>query len=151
MGEYGFKVFGSEFPAFFGIDRSNHLGHDKTERHLRVIALQGTYFAGFGLGFLVRPAFVTQFGLSWDAAAGKTEVRCYYGAVSIAISAFLLYLVHEDLAREALTEVLFLASAVLVVRILGTIVDGGWSHPYTRSALPIETAFVVALAIVRFR
>ncbi len=109
------------------------------------------YFAGFGLGFLVRPAFVTQFGLSWDAAAGKTEVRCYYGAVSIAISAFLLYLVHEDLAREALTGVLFLASAVLVVRILGTIVDGGWSHPYTRSALPIETAFVVALAIVRFR
>ena len=46
---------------------------------------------------------------------------------------------------------LFLASAVLVVRILGTIIDGGWSHAYTRSALPIETAFVVALAIVRFR
>ena len=46
---------------------------------------------------------------------------------------------------------LFLASAVLVVRIVGTIVDGGWRHAYTRSALPIETAFVVALAIVRFR
>lgn len=108
------------------------------------------YFAGFGLGFVVRPAFVGQFGLSWDAAAGKTEVRCYYGAVSIALAGFLLYLAGQDLAREALTGVLFLASAVLLVRVVGTVVDGGWSHPYTRSAIPIETVFVVALAVVRF-
>lgn len=109
------------------------------------------YFAGFGLGFVVRPAFVGQFGLAWDAPAGKTEVRCYYGAVSLALSAFLVYLVSEDLAVEALTGVLFLAAAVLTVRIVGTIVDGGWQHPYTRMALPIETLFVVALAVVRFR
>ena len=117
---------------------------------LAVAAAMG-YFVVFGFWFLVRPELADRFGLRWVRPAGRTEVRCYYGAVSIAISAFLLYLVHEDLAREALTGVLFLASAVLVVRILGTIVDGGWSHPYTRSALPIETAFVVALAIVRFR
>ena len=109
------------------------------------------YFAGFGLGFIVRPAFVHQFGLRWDAPAGKTEVRCYYGAVSVAISAFLVYLARRDLATEALTGVLFLASAVLGVRIAGTAVDGGWRHAYTRTALPIETAFVVALAVVRFR
>jgi len=109
------------------------------------------YFAGFGLGFLVRPELAGRFGLTWTAAAGRTEVRCYYGAVSVALSAFLLYLLHEDLARPALTGVLFLATAVLVTRVVGTIVDGGWSHPYTRMALPIEALFVLALAVVRFR
>lgn len=110
-----------------------------------------TYFAGFGLGFVFRPAFVRQFGLSWDGPAGKTEVRCYYGAVSVAISAFLLYLVGQDLATEALTGVLILAGSVLTVRIVGTIVDGGWDHSYTRMALPVETLFVLLLAFVRFR
>lgn len=109
------------------------------------------YFAGFGLGFIVRPAFVHQFGLSWDAGAGKTEVRCYYGAVSLALSAFLVYLARDGLERQALTGVLFLASAVVLVRIVGTVIDDGWRHPYTRMAVPVETAFVVALALVRFR
>lgn len=108
------------------------------------------YFLGFGLGFLARPAFAEQFGLSWTAAAGKTEIRCYYGAVSIALSAFLVYLASQDLAREALTGVLFLATAVLVVRVVGTVVDGGWDHPYTRLAIPTETVFVLAVAGVRF-
>lgn len=107
------------------------------------------YFAGFGLGFVVRPAFVDQFALEWTDPAGKTEVRCYYGAVSVALSAFLIYLAANDLAREALTGVLFLASAVLATRIVGTLVDGGRSHPYTRMALPVETAFVAALLIAR--
>lgn len=108
------------------------------------------YFAAFGLGFVVRPELVGRFALSWDDPAGRTEVRCYYGAVSCALAAFLVYLVAEDLARHALTGVLLLASAVLAVRVAGTAVDGGWRHPYTRLALPVETAFVVAVAVVRF-
>ena len=65
-------------------------------------------------------------------------------------SAFLVYLAARGLERSALTGVLFLAAAVLTVRIVGTAVDGDWRHAYTRTALPVETAFVVALALVRF-
>ena len=108
------------------------------------------YFLVFGAGFVFRPELVGRFALRWTDPAGKTEVRCYYGAVSWAIAGFLGYLLAEDLATEALTGVLFLATAVLVTRIIGTVVDGGRDHPYTRMALPVEAGFVVAVAAVRF-
>lgn len=108
------------------------------------------YFLVFGAGFVFRPALVERFALGWNDPAGKTEVRCYYGAVSWALAGFLVYLVTQDLATEALTGVLFLATAVLVTRVIGTLVDGGRDHPYTRMAIPVETAFVVAVAAVRF-
>jgi hypothetical protein len=107
------------------------------------------YFAAFGLAFVLRPQLVGQFALRWDDPAGRTEVRCYYGGVSLALAAFLAYLLASDLAIEALTGVLLLAGAVLAVRIVGTLVDGGRSHAYTRTALVAETAFVVGLALVR--
>lgn len=107
------------------------------------------YFAAFGLAFVARPELVGRFALRWDDAAGKTEVRCYYGGVSVALAAFLAYLLVEDLAVEALTGVLLLASAVLLVRVVGTAIDGGRSHPYTRTAIPVEAAFVIGLALVR--
>ncbi len=106
------------------------------------------YFAIFGAGFLFRPELVEKFALTWTDPAGRTEVRCYYGAVSCALAAFVVYLVGEGLASEALTGVLFLALAVLISRVVGSVVDGGRSHPYTRMAIPVELAFVVALAAV---
>jgi len=120
-----------------------------TITELAVAAAAG-YFFVFGSGFVFRPELVDRFALRWTDAAGKTEVRCYYGAVSWALAGFLVYLLTEDLATPALTGVLFLASAVLVTRIVGTAVDGGRDHPYTRMAIPVETAFVVAVAAVRF-
>lgn len=109
-----------------------------------------TYFAVFGVGFLVRPELLGRFALSWTDGAGRTEVRCYYGAVSCALAGFIVYLVARDLAHEALIGVLLLASAVLVTRIVGTAVDGGRDHPYTRVAIPVESGFVVAVAAVLF-
>jgi hypothetical protein len=120
-----------------------------TTTELAVGAAAG-YFFVFGTGFVLRPELVDRFALRWTDAAGKTEVRCYYGAVSWALGGFLVYLLTQDLAVEALTGVLFLASSVLLVRIIGTAVDGGRAHPYTRMAIPVETAFVVAVAAVRF-
>ena len=114
------------------------------------VGAAAVYFFVFGTGFVFRPELVDRFALRWTDDAGKTEVRCYYGAVSWALAAFLVYLVTQDLATEALTGVLFLATAVLAVRIIGTLVDGGRDHPYTRMAIPVETAFVVAVAAVRF-
>ena len=108
------------------------------------------YFLVFGTAFVLRPELVGRFALRWTDPAGKTEVRCYYGAVSWALAGFLVYLLAEDLATPALTGVLFLATAVLVVRIVATVVDGGRDHPYTRTAIPVEMAFVVAVAAVRF-
>jgi hypothetical protein len=120
-----------------------------TVTDLAVLAAAG-YFAVFGTGFVLRPAFVERFALAWTDPAGKTEVRCYYGAVSWALAGFLVYLLTRDLATEALTGVLFLAGAVLGTRVIGTLVDGGRHHPYTRMAIPVETTFVVAVAAVRF-
>lgn len=114
-----------------------------------VVAAAG-YFFVFGTGFVFRPELVERFALRWTDPAGRTEVRCYYGAVSWALAGFLAYLVAEDLATEALTGVLLLATAVLTVRIVGTVVDGGSRHPYTRMAIPVEAGFVVAVAAVRF-
>lgn len=108
------------------------------------------YFVVFGLGFVVRPELVGRFALRWTDPAGRTEVRCYYGAVSLALAGFIGYLVAQDLAEAALTGVLLLAVAVLVTRVIGTAVEGDWSHAYTRVALPTETGFVVAVAAVRF-
>jgi hypothetical protein len=116
---------------------------------LSALAAAG-YFAVFGAGFLFRPELVRRFALDWTDPAGRTEVRCYYGAVSWALAAFIVHLVRRDLATEALTGVLLLATAVLVTRLVGTAVDGGRSHPYTRTAIPVETGFVVAVAAVLF-
>jgi hypothetical protein len=103
----------------------------------------------FGAGFLVKPELVSRFGLRWTDPAGRTEVRCYYGAVSWAIGAFLVHQVVEDRAVDAVTLALLLAGAVLLVRVIGTVVDGARSEAYTRVAIPTEAAFVVALAVAR--
>lgn len=107
------------------------------------------YFVVFGAGFVFRPELADRLSLRWTSAAGRTEIRCYYGAVSWAIAAFLLYLVTRDLEVEALTGVLFLAAAVLVMRLVGTAIDGGWSDPYSRVAIPTEALFVAGLLAVR--
>ena len=65
------------------------------------------YFAVFGTGFVFRPAFVERFGLHWTDAAGKTEVRCYYGAVSWALSGLLIYLLAHDEKHAAANRQLF--------------------------------------------
>ena len=106
-----------------------------------------TYFAAFGVAFLIRPALVGSFGLQWADDAGRAEVRCYYGAVSVALAAFLTYLRAQDLTVEALTGVTFLAGAVFVVRVITATIDRSWSAPYNRLALPVEALFVFGLVV----
>ena len=108
------------------------------------------YFVVFGFGFLFRPELADRFGLAWVRPAGKTEIRCYYGAVSWGLAGFAAYLWSRGLELEALTGVLFLAVAVLTTRVVGTVVDRAADDPYTRLAIPTETAFVWARALVRF-
>ncbi len=107
------------------------------------------YFAIFGLAFLLSPMLVERFGLRWTEPAGRAEVRCYYGAVSLALAAFLAYLWSEDLALQALTGVVFLAGGVFAVRLVTTALDRTWKDEYPRMAVPIEAAFLVGLLAVR--
>jgi hypothetical protein len=103
------------------------------------------YFAVTGLTFLVRPDAVAFYDIRPVGAAGRTEVRCYYGALALGVGAFVAYLGANDLGREAITGVLFIASAILIARVAGAFVDGGWGERYTRTAVPVEVAFVVVL------
>jgi hypothetical protein len=107
------------------------------------------YFFGFGAAYLFRPQLADQLGLEWLNPAGRTEIRCSYGALSWALAAFFGYLVSEHHSVLALTGVLFLAGAVLATRLVGTTVDRAWGERYTKMAVPIETAFVLALGAVR--
>lgn len=113
------------------------------------VSLAAAYFLVFGTALVVRPALAEGFGLRWVNDAGRAEVRCYYGAVSWALAAFLVYLQRQDLTLAALTGVSFLAVAVCSMRLITTAVDGSWRDPYNRVAVPAELAFVVGLLAVR--
>lgn len=117
--------------------------------HQIAVVASMIYFSVFGAVFILRPEMISRLGLAWTNAAGKTEVRCYYGAISWAVAAFLGYLMSRDLTLEALTGVLFLATAVFVTRVIGSFVDGGWSETYNHQAIPIEGAFAVLLLVFR--
>ena len=106
------------------------------------------YFAVTGLTFLIRPDAVAFYDVEAKGAAGRTEIRCYYGALALGLGAFVGYLGVNDLGREALIGVLMIASAILAVRVVGAFVDQGWSERYTRTAVPTEIGFVIALGVV---
>jgi hypothetical protein len=109
------------------------------------VVLVVLYFLGTGLLFLVRPEAVAMYEMKPLGAAGRTEVRCYYGALALGLAGFIAYLGLNELGREALVGVLMIASAILVVRVVGVFVDDGWGERYNRSAVPVEIGFVVAL------
>lgn len=112
------------------------------------VVLVVIYFAATGLLFLVRPEQVSMYEMAPIGAAGRTEVRCYYGALALGLGGFIAYLGFNDLGREALIGVLMIASSILVVRVIGAIVDDGLGEAYNRRAIPVEVGFVVALAAV---
>ena len=108
------------------------------------------YFTLFGGMMMFNPTAIDGLGLQWTNPAGKTEVRCYYGALSWSLAASLIYLWSGGLIREAVTIVLFLATAILVSRVIGSFVDASWGEDYTKSAIPIEIVFVITAVIVWF-
>ena len=80
--------------------------------------------------------------------AGKTEIRVYYGGISFALGAFLLYLaVTLGTAYYSLVGGMFFATTVLVTRTIFLCIDKGWKCPYTKLAIPAESFFVIALWI----
>ncbi len=111
-----------------------------------VICLIG-YFWGMAVVFISKPLKNAEsFSIKPVDNAGKTEIRVYYGGISFALGAFLLYL---TLALKtpvySLVGGLIFATTVLVTRTIFLCVDKGWKCPYTKLAIPAETFFVIAL------
>ncbi len=111
-----------------------------------VIGLVG-YFFGMAVVFVLSPIKNAEsFSIKPVDNAGKTEIRVYYGGISFALGAFLLYL---TLALKtpvySLIGGLFFATTVFVTRTVFLCVDKGWKCPYTKLAIPAEGGFVIAL------
>ena len=105
------------------------------------------YFFGMAVVFITSPLKnAEKFSVKPVDNAGKTEIRVYYGGISFALGAFLLFLtVALKTPYYSLIGGLFFATTVFVTRTIFLCVDKGWKCPYTRLAIPAEGAFVVAL------
>lgn len=113
-----------------------------------VICLVG-YFFGMAIVFIISPLKNAEaFSVKPVDNAGKTEIRVYYGGISFALGAFLLYLTFAlGTPVYSLVGGLFFATTVLVTRTIFLFVDKGWKCPYTKLAIPAESFFVIALWI----
>ncbi len=110
------------------------------------------YFFGMAIVFITNPIKNAEsFSVKPVDNAGKTEIRVYYGGISFALGAFLIYLaVATGTAYHSLVGGMFFATTVLVTRTIFLFVDKGWKCPYTKLAIPAESAFVVALWVCFF-
>ncbi len=105
------------------------------------------YFFGMAVVFISSPLKnAEKFSVKPVDNAGKTEIRVYYGGISFALGAFLLFLtVALKTPYYSLIGGLFFATTVFVTRTIFLFVDKGWKCPYTKLAIPAEGAFVIAL------
>lgn len=105
------------------------------------------YFLGMGVTFIVSPVKNAKaFAVKPVDNAGVTEIRVYYGGISLALAGFLGYLMFGlEMPEASLIGGLFFATTVFVTRTIFLFVDKGWKCPYTKLAIPAEGAFVIAL------
>ena len=105
------------------------------------------YFFGMAVVFITSPIKNAEsFSVKPVDNAGKTEIRVYYGGISFALGAFLLYLAYATKTpMHSLVGGMFFATTVFVTRTIFLFVDKGWKCPYTKLAIPAEGAFVIAL------
>lgn len=105
------------------------------------------YFFGMAVVFITSPLKnAEKFSVKPVDNAGKTEIRVYYGGISFALGAFLLFLtIALKTPYYSLIGGLFFSTTVLVTRTIFLCIDKGWKCPYTKLAIPAESAFVVAL------
>ncbi len=110
------------------------------------------YFFGMAVVFVSKPLKNAEsFSIKPVDNAGKTEIRVYYGGISFALGAFLIYLaVATGTAYHSLIGGMFFATTVFVTRTIFLFVDKGWKCPYTKLAIPAEGAFVIALWVSFF-
>lgn len=110
------------------------------------------YFFCMAVVFVISPIKNAEsFSVKPVDNAGKTEIRVYYGGISFALGAFLLYLTLKlGTPYYSMVGGLFFATTVFVTRTIFLFVDKGWKCPYTKLAIPAEGAFVIALWVCYF-
>lgn len=113
-----------------------------------VIGLVGYFFA-MAIVFIINPIKNAEsFSVKPVDNAGKTEIRVYYGGISFALGAFLLFLTLKlQTPYYSLIGGLFFSTTVFTTRSIFLCVDKGWKCPYTKLAIPAEGFFVIALWI----
>lgn len=111
-----------------------------------MICLVG-YFLGMAVVFIANPVKNAEsFAVKPVDNAGVTEIRVYYGGISFALGAFLLFLTFAlKTPVYSLYGGLFFATTVFITRTIFLCVDKGWKCPYTKLAIPAEAFFMVAL------
>ena len=110
------------------------------------------YFFGMAVVFITNPLKNAEsFSVKPVDNAGKTEIRVYYGGISLALGAFLLYLMFAlGTGYHSLIGGTIFATTVLTTRTTFLFVDKGWKCPYTKLAIPAESLFVIALWVCFF-
>jgi len=109
---------------------------------IAVLGLVG-YFFGMAVMFMAKPVKNAEmFAMKPDGPAGVTEIRVYYGAISFALGAFLLYLYCKGLGEYSLVGGLIFSNVVFFSRFIFTFVDKGWKEKYTKLAIPTEAVFI---------
>ncbi len=105
------------------------------------------YFLVMGIVFISRPVKSAEaFSISPTDNAGITEIRVYYGGISLALGGFLAYILFAlENPMVSLVGGLFFATTVLVTRTIFLFLDKGWKSPYTKLAIPAEVFFVTVL------
>jgi len=106
----------------------------------------GAYFLGMAVMFMTKPVKrAAMFAIKPNGPAGVTEIRVYYGAISLALASFLLFLFFRGHGELALIGGLFFSNIVLVSRTIFTFVDKAWKEKYTKLAIPAESVFIALL------
>lgn len=110
-----------------------------------VLGLCG-YFLIFGLIFLFNPSMSHELGVHAMHAAGVTEIRVYYGALSIALGIFFSLLVLRGERKLALLGGCILCGMVVSSRTIMSFVDQSFGEAYTQFAIPAEVVMFLVLA-----
>ena len=104
------------------------------------------YFLGMAVMFMAKPVKnAAMFAVKPNGPAGVTEIRVYYGAISLALASFLLFLFFQGYGEFALVGGLIFSNVVLITRTIFTFVDKAWKEAYTKLAIPAETVFIALL------
>lgn len=106
------------------------------------------YFFGMAITFMLFPVKnAEKFAMKPADNAGITEIRVYYGGISLALAIFLLFLFLMGYPDFALVGGLIFANTVFFTRFAFTFIDKGWKCAYTKLAIPAEGLFIIALWI----
>lgn len=86
-------------------------------------------FLAYGLYCFVQPGALAEIaGVVSTSPTGNTELRAMYGGLQVAAGALALAaLWRADLVHPALVTFLFLGLGLFTGRLLGALLDGGWS------------------------